>query len=994
MKVVVLPQELHDGEVHTVDINTSNKFVATGGKDLSISIWNFLDLADIGSFDRNALERIAPIQKIKVHESTVKTIRWSPINDLVLISGDSQGHLYISNIEKKSHRLIFPWPLIKEAQSVPIIEGSWSSDGRLFAWSTTDSKVHLFDTIKDTYQELTANIKDGKVAIQRSIAFDPTNNFFVTVGDDTFVNVYQYHYDTNGNYQFKILSKISKLMNNNATVISGINYRRVSWSCDGEYFSVPNASKQSSALISLLSRSLGWGNKISLVGHDLECEVVKFAPQIFQANAPAPNTPIEENHLFHVIASAGSNKTLVLWNTTKDSPVVVLRDTISRPITDLVWDKSSSILIFVSLDGHLGVLQFEPNELGYIASEEVIGKLKESQKQYIKPFVHKHEIDSSTAKKTKSLVDIIDEDLALKIEDAFALKEEKSEVIKKQKEIAPENEVPKKQDNLVGDVTPVVLTPSENTTETEDILGSAMTERAKANVNVDFTSSKSTKARVSTKVSANAQNSTTQKVTTKDGKRRIQPVLISNGQRGTPKSPTIVSTASSSQAVNGIRNAKSIMEFDKPSYSVSEELQKENKRQKAQDESSTNKKVKRDLEPVKFVGSVVVNPNTTFAKVRLSVPKTRMSFKLPSSASGESCILDIKNGQGNETVPSRISYFKNEQQVWCDFVPRYIQLAAEGTDFWAVSTADGQIITYSHTSGKRFLPPIVLGSPLSFLQSHSNYLMAVTSLAEIFVWDMEKKKLHMSSPMSLATLLDLNNKYQEDVLSKADNITMCSITSRGIPLVTISNGSGYLYNLDLETWHTVSEAWWAFGSHYWDSITDDKMSSEPKMAKVLGKDEESSILGLLEHKTNEEILRKSRVGRGKYFNKISKNMIMKEGFENLENIISLSHLENRILCCELLGERRDFHDFLITYTKRICELGLKAKLFETCQRLLEPESKDDSQHSPNGLLDDKICGYDRKELLKEIILSCAESRDAQRILVHFSKKLGMIESEY
>ena len=53
--------------------------------------------------------------------------------------------------------------------------------------------------------------------------------------------------------------------------------------------------------------------------------------------------------------------------------------------------------------------------------------------------------------------------------------------------------------------------------------------------------------------------------------------------------------------------------------------------------------------------------------------------------------------------------------------------------------------------------------------------------------------------------------------------------------------------------------------------------------------DEQSIIELLEHKTNEEILEKTRTGRGKYFNKISKNMLMKEGFESLENTISISH---------------------------------------------------------------------------------------------------------
>lgn len=978
MKVVILPQELHDSEIHTIDINSTNEYVATGGKDLVVSIWKLLDLVNIGSLNEEALRQLIPQATTKIHENTVKLIKWSPTNKDTFVLGDLRGKLYLSNIQDNTNKLLFPWPTIAETQSVAILDGTWSADGRLFAWSTQDGKVHLVDTEKDNYQELTHNTAEGKVTVQRSIAFDPTNNYLVTIGDDTFVTIYQYQYDSKGKYQFKVSNRISRLMNNNATPTSEITYKRISWSSDGEYLTVSNASKQLSALISLLTRSNSWGNKISLIGHEMDCEVVRFAPQIFQGNVPSPFMSDDKQNLFHVVASAGSDKTLAVWNTTKDTPLFILRDIVTKPIVDLAWDKFSTKLLFVSLDGHIGVLLFEPQELGYLAREDTVRKLKDSQKQFIKPFNQESDTEPLAGKRSKNLADYLDEDDALQLEKAFNMEIEKLKEGDDVIEVIPDETSKKPETTVAGEITPVVLTASGNLHEGEDILSSAMSNRTTAEPEPKAPKKQARKA---------AAKPQAQKVTTKDGKKRIQPILVSNGPNGS-------SSASASPAkavVNGTREARSLMEFDKPSYSVLEELLKEGKRQRASEEGST-KKPKRELEPVKFIGSVIVNPSTSFSKVRLSVPKTRMSFRLTSQTSGSSFILDIKNGQGNETIPSRISYFKNEQQVWCDFIPRYIQLAAEGENFWAVSTADGQIVTYSHASGRRFLPPIVLGSPISFLESHSKYLMAVTSLAEIYVWDMEKKKLHLNSPVSLATLLDLNNKFQEDVLSKADNITMCSITSHGIPLVTISNGSGYLFNMDLGSWHTVSEAWWAFGSHYWDSITDDKVSSEPKMAKILNKEEESSVLGLLEHKTNEEILRKSRIGRGKYFNKISKNMIMKEGFENLENNISISHLENRILCCELLGERKDFHDFLITYTKRICELGLKAKLFETCQQLLGPE--EETNGVGNGHTPDLICGFERKELLKEIILSCAENRDAQRVLIHFSKKLGMIESEY
>ncbi|KAM9901392.1 hypothetical protein OXX69_008725 [Metschnikowia pulcherrima] len=244
----------------------------------------------------------------------------------------------------------------------------------------------------------------------------------------------------------------------------------------------------------------------------------------------------------------------------------------------------------------------------------------------------------------------------------------------------------------------------------------------------------------------------------------------------------------------------------------------------------------------------------------------------------------------------------------------------------------------------------------------------------------------MKSPSSLAALLDLNSKLQENTLSKADNITMCSITSKGIPVTTLTNGSGYIYNIEMEVWQTVTEAWWAFGSHYWDSITDDKASTPSKTSQGSSKSDGSSIIGMLEHKTNEELLRKSRVGRGKLFNKISKNMMMKEGFENLENTVSLSHLENRILCCELLGEQTDFKNYLITYANRICELGLQAKLFEICEGIISPSNSETDKAT--------ICGINRRELLKDILLACAEHRDVQRMLVHFGNRIGLLSRDY
>ena len=132
---------------------------------------------------------------------------------------------------------------------------------------------------------------------------------------------------------------------------------------------------------------------------------------------------------------------------------------------------------------------------------------------------------------------------------------------------------------------------------------------------------------------------------------------------------------------------------------------------------------------------------------------------------------------------------------------------------------------------------------MSFLESHGNFLLAVTSIGELYVWDVAKKKIHLQSPTSLSSVLELSHKFKEDGISRSENITLCSVTSSGVPLLTLSNGFGYLYNKDFVAWQTVSASWWAFGSHYWDSVGDG-LSNQSGLASLL-KNNRGSIVNLL-----------------------------------------------------------------------------------------------------------------------------------------------------
>ena len=1065
MKYLLLPHLFHSGEIHCLDVNQDNTKLVTGGKDHNISIWNLQELLAVANLHKEdpaklgldkLIRNIKPYQEITCHNLTVCVLRWLPNSSNKFISSSVDGSIYYHEFKnndgnkKPFTTKIYPFEKVLNATPRPelvsksLVDLTVSKDGRLVAWSTLDKKIFVYDIEKSTFQELYASSLEGEesAVVQRSLAFNNVCNYLVSIGDDTQINVFQYIYDpTSTLYKFRLINRITKLLNKNPL---NARYKRISWSPNGELVTVPTANKNLTSLITLLS-SQDWNAKESLVGHDLSCEVVKFSPCLYS------ELENEMNNIFNVVASAGSDKTLALWNSSKQTPITVLTDLVDGQIYDIAWaisktEKKEEVsetnetinstgnnsLLFCSSLGNLGILSFDANELGYEISNQTLDQLKKLQEELVKPMSYRYDYESNGNRKPSAIEyidqkDAIDPYVEILNKDIRDLRDNRDsrDGNKDGKDEAIDNaEQRKKKGSIIPEVidapNPIKESPpltlhnkqslsKENTTQTQTqteiqtqtaptkptanlaastvvVTDANVDADVNLNANANSTAKKTLSART-TNTSAHTNGldiSKTQKVSTKNGKRRIQPTLLSNGN-----STNTEIIRSSAPDVK--QQTNSTMEFDKPSFSVSDRFARAKRTRseengEAERGNSTTKKPRRELEPVKFIGSVIVNPNTTFSKIRLATPKVRMGFQV-CSKKDELFVLDVKNGSGNETKPSRITYLRNEKEVWCDFIPKFVQLACEGETFWVIATVDGQLLSYSRLSGKKLLPTIVLGSPVSFLESHSNYLMATTSIGELYVWDMLRKKCELTC--SITSLLELGTKFQDDGLLKSDSITMCSITSKGIPLVTLSNGMGYLYNKDLEAWLVISESWWSFGSYYWDSVEDEREKSLQTMNMFNNKEE--SIIELLEHKTNIEIIRKTRTGRGKYFNKMAKNMIMKEGFESLEKTISVSHLENRILCCELLGEHKDFHNYFKIYVQRICELGQKVKLYEVCDELLGPDVQASKQDfSQKNDWKPTICGFDKRELLKEVIVLCSQFRDAQRVLLHFAKKINLV----
>ncbi|QLQ81555.1 hypothetical protein HG537_0F03160 [Torulaspora globosa] len=436
------------------------------------------------------------------------------------------------------------------------------------------------------------------------------------------------------------------------------------------------------------------------------------------------------------------------------------------------------------------------------------------------------------------------------------------------------------------------------------------------------------------------------------------------------------------------------MEFNGPSYAVPKDLKIKPKNETTKGINGV-KKQRKDLDPIDFLDTSLILPLVAFSKVRLATPKVRLSFNY-KPAQNQGLTLEIKNGSGNEQKPSIVRLVSKEEEgekvLFQDLIPKFITICTSGNNFWALCTNDGFLYIYSDT-GKRILPPLCLGVACSFLEACASYLLCLTSIGQLYCWDIEKKKLHF--PVNtIFPLLNPSIRYSDDILTRAENITICAVTENGVPLVTLSNGDGYMFDKDLETWLLISDGWWAYGSQYWDmtntnniqgSISpEDKRDtlwnsgSAHQLASTIREDKKS-IINFVERKTNDELSRKGRI---KNLQRFARTILMKEGFENMEEIVTLSHLENRLLVTLRLQENSEFSKTLIIYCIRLSELGYTDRLDDVLSWLYNAGDYEKSI----------LAGKSRKEHLKDVLIACADQRHVQRITSGYASALGLLDN--
>lgn len=914
---------------------------------------------------------------------------------------------------------------------------AWSYDNSILVSVGLDSKVvvwsgHTFEKLK------TIAVHQSHV---KGITFDPANKFFATAGDDRHIKIFRFTPPAPNATQHDMVNNFVLETTITAPFKSSpltTYFRRCSWSPDGNHIAAANAVNGPVSSVAIIERTR-WDSEINLIGHEGPTEVCMFSPRLFHTQQPSENGASGDrgsSGLVTVIASAGQDKTLSIWNTNTSRPVVIVQDVASKSISDLAWTPDGQTLFASSLDGSILAVKFEVGELGWVAKSEENDRALQKYGGSRKGMGTAEDVDG------------------LHLENHSKAGELRG--------------AESRMGALMGDFQPAdksevaVANGVKSATKNGETNGSAEPKPAK-----DVTKTGTAEESADKQAERIAELKSRVQVT-KDGKKRVAPLLVSSSDTGLLSLPQSQLVGAKSTKTTQNDAPQTMLDLSKPFHSLPRggiaTMLLGNKRKAItmegeEEEEPAGKRpatgpvpimvdTVEGLEPAplsaashgvvptpEFLRPAVVNPAISLSQVRLAVPKVRSHILRPlekgilqgeasledATKVPENIILEAKN-PAKPREPSHIMASKRGVLLWQDFLPRAIILVTGNKNFWAAACEDGTIHTWT-PAGRRLLNGIILESQPVILESREQWLLCITSVGLCHVFNV-KTMSAAHPPVSLAPILDIAiTSLSTEGATPAPGVTSAHLNSVGAVVVTLSNGDGFYYSSSMYAWQRLSESWWAVGSQYWNS-NDSSISalSSTAVGPVAGgptkngdrsgeTNVSAGIIPFLERHTTTEFLLK---GRAFTLQRLIKTLLSKDGFSGFESTVSVAHLENRIAGALALGSKEEFRLYLFMYAKRIGAEGLRSKVEELLNSLiggvLQDKAADSKRDEGRGWFskEDTLCGWDRKDLLKGVVLILGESfypavgwlfhlltrdagkfRDLQRLTVQYARILGL-----
>ncbi|KAJ5995464.1 hypothetical protein N7481_002441 [Penicillium waksmanii] len=955
--------ERKDFEVYSCDVSPDGKRLVTAAGDGYVRIWSTESIYNTGNPEFASKPK--QLASMSNHSGTIHTVRFSP-NGKYLASGadDKIVCVYTLDANPPTHSTfgsdeappVENWRTIRRliGHDNDVQDLGWSFDSSILVSVGLDSKVvvwsgHTFEKLK------TIAVHQSHV---KGICFDPANKYFATASDDRTVRIFRFtspapnssSHDQMNNFVLE-QTITTPFANSPLTAY----FRRCSWSPDGMHIAAANAVNGPVSSVAIINRG-SWDGDINLIGHEAPVEVCSFSPRLYSREKPKKNQPEGHSGQPHitVIACAGADKSLSVWITSNARPIVVAQEMSAKTISDLAWSPDGRCLFATALDGTIVAARFEEGELGWATDME------ENEKSLTK---------FGTNRKGAGITETTD---GLLLEEQSKAGEIKG--------------VEGRMGALMGDAQEAAVNgssaqPSNGTTPAQ---APSPAPREK--------NSRLTEPRQPLPKLERLKQRPTY---TKEGKKRIAPLLVSGAGGGESSLPQTRLIASVSNQAKGDAPT-SIVDLSKPFDGLPKggltALLLGNKRKIAQLEGDEENQVEKrvalasqngatpimantpdglvpaQVQPApngqqptpEFIRPAVTNPCMSVSQLRLAVPKIRTFILRALDSSGKpteppsSAATGATGATGSEsTSKSRVDVIFEARN------PSPASLTGRAVD--------REPVRLTLSRGEQPLWQDFLPRPVLLVTGNQHMWAAGCEDASLYIWTPAGRRLVSAlvleaqpvilecngpwlmcissvgitshphtPPVSLQPVLDAAIHTLGANPTPTPAITDARVNSEGRVVVSLTNGEGYSYSPSMYSWQRITESWWAVGSQYWNS-TDTPIGNLQQASGPQPDNKEdkaavaAGIIPFLERNTTNETLLR---GRAYFLQRLIKVLLSREGYETFESSVSIAHLENRMAAALSLGAKEEFRLYLNMYAKRIGAEGQKMKVEELLKGLI------------------------------------------------------------
>ncbi|XP_055592877.1 protein HIRA homolog isoform X2 [Uranotaenia lowii] len=924
---ILQPSWVHhdDKPIFSIDVHPGGEKFATGGQGNDsgrVVIWNLVPVIDEEAERDKNVPRI--LCQMDNHLACVNCVRWSGSGTMLASCGDDK----LIMIWKRSAGGGSSFGAGKTAEhwrcaatlrghAGDVLDLAWSPQDKYIASCSVDNTVIIWDA-KDFPTIL--RVMKGHTGLVKGVTWDPVGKFVASQSDDKTLKLWK----TSDFSLFKTITEPFEECGGTTHIL------RLSWSPDGQYLVSAHAMNGGGPTAQIIERD-GWKCDKDFVGHRKAVTCVRFHNSILKRTVPNGN----KSQQYCCLAVGARDKSLSVWLTALQRPLVVVHDLFDDSILDLSWSHNGYILLTCSGDGHVACLQFSSDELGTPLSEEDKNNLY--QRMYGKDIT----LDIN-AQSDKDMI----------IENAELLNISQNKIV-------PPTLIPQQSP------TPVLKT-SNTANDTSIKTVQKTTTTSAVTSTIIPTSQEQTQRPILKQIETK----------TSDGKRRITPMFI-------PLNDTVTTPLSSNEFSSSSASKSEIIKVETisddppqpttiPKTNGTDLIPSHSSKLEDKTGKLDNRLKKMTLAPAQVDSIPEGDSSESAAKSSISQQNLRQITQ-PPPASGKANPLpgvqtrgvgdyriqiannSIKSGYGAlcRIVGNLLSVPRADKKVWETVIGSPVVSVAVSRKNVLLCSLDGGIRFLDIGTGSPLLPVISLTSPvvLSCFSANCKLGAVLTENSTLRIWDLVDLSIYLSANCA-------------DIMGTSF-ASLFHVTDQGIPFIVLANGSSYSYSKKLESWIIANSA---------DPITRHGLISTKAGAPI--RNVKTFPLATIQSFSTSSPL------KARSFVENSNN--------GWQNSAMLAFVENQIKIAEMINSQNEMKHWYLMLGFQLGQYGDESKIRQVLDGLMGSSfNMLENGHEP----DSKIAGISKLVLAGEILDQLKAHPQWQRIYMEYNDQLKMCQKQ-